>query len=63
MSGQVDRHQKEMCYEELQEIQEIITKELATITLMETSDDTTQKAVEHYRKLQKILEPFRQPLS
>lgn len=63
LSAQLDRQQKEMCYEELQEIQEIVTKELALKTQMKTPDDITQEAVEHYRKLQKILEPFRQPLN
>lgn len=63
MSAQVDRHQKEMCYDELQEIQEIITKKLASKTLMDTSDGITEEAMEHYRKLQKILEPFRQVLN
>lgn len=62
LSAQLDRQQKEMCYEELQEIQEIVTKELATKAQMKTSDDITQEALEHYRKLQKLLEPFRQPL-
>ena len=52
-----------MCYDELQEIQEIITKKLASKTLMDTSDGITEEAVEHYRKLQKILEPFSQVLN
>ena len=52
-----------MCYDELQEIQEIITKKLASKTLMDTSDGITEEAMEHYRKLQKILEPFRQVLN
>lgn len=63
-SAQLDQHQKEMCYEELQEIQEIIAKELATKTQMKTLDTVTQETMrQHYRKLQKILEPFRQPLN
>lgn len=51
-----------MCYEELQEIQELAAKELATKTQMETLDSVTQEVVEHYRKLHKMLEQFRQPL-
>jgi len=52
-----------MCYEELQEIQEFAAKELATKTQMETMDSITQETVEHYRKLYKMLEQFREPLN
>ena len=62
LSAQLDLHQKEMCYEELQEIQQFAAKELASKTQMETLDSVTQEVVEHYRKLYKMLEQFRQPL-
>ena len=63
LSLRLDQQQKEMCYEELQEIEELVTKELAAKTQMKTLDSITQEMVERYSKLQKILEPFKESLT
>lgn len=52
-----------MCYEELQEIQELVTKELTTKTEMQTQNSATQETMQYYKQLQKLLEPFKQPLN